>query len=172
MSARTPPTVPTATPPARSIAELVTHARFAIGMTQRALGPLLGSSHRTAERWGVGQARPSNPQLATLAGHVYPRDPALAAELAAAAGQSLESLGLGVPAAAPGPPPAPSPQLLDSVVCQAAEAMDVSPRAMRVALRAAFARARELGLDVAAVADALSPPAPTPAAPAKRARAR
>ncbi|MDP9001553.1 MAG: hypothetical protein M3O46_15745, partial [Myxococcota bacterium] len=36
--------------------------------------------------------------------------------------------------------------LIDAVVCAAAEALDVSPRAVRPALLAAFARASELGL--------------------------
>jgi hypothetical protein len=59
------------------------------------------------------------------------------------------------------PPPAPPPPLpppedvVDSVVCAAAEAIDVMPRTIRPALLAAFRRARRLGLDVATVEKAL-----------------
>jgi hypothetical protein len=69
----------------------------------------------------------------------------LAAELAAAAGQTLESLGIVKPAPPPAPPPLPPmPRHLsaDAVVCVAAEGMGLAPGAVRGALVAAFRRAR------------------------------
>jgi len=85
---------------------------------------------------------------------VYPVDAALAAEIAAAGGTTLEALGV-LP---PPPPPAPAPpppvpvtppdRVVDAVVCAAAEAMQVMPQAVRPAVLAAFACARELGLTV------------------------
>jgi hypothetical protein len=164
------PMPPTASP-ARSAATLVALAQDALELTHRDFGPLLGASLRTAERWAARRSTPTQAQLAKLAGHVYAHDPALAAEIATAAGQTLGSLGIGprTPEASASAT-APS-QLVDSVVCQAAEAMDVSPRAIRPALLAAFARARELGLDVAAIADALAPPAKRPPKPATPSRA-
>jgi hypothetical protein len=88
---------------------------------------------------------------------VYPVDAALAAEIAAAGGTTLEALGV-LP---PPPPPAPAPpppvpvtppdRVVDAVVCAAAEAMQVMPQSVRPAVLAAFACARELGLTVEGV---------------------
>ncbi len=69
---------------------------------------------------------------------------------------TLESLGLAPPLAAqaappapPLPPPPPLPDaVVDSVVCAAAEAMQMMPRDVRPGLLAAFAKAREIGLPV------------------------
>jgi hypothetical protein len=47
--------------------------------------------------------------------------------------------------------------LLDSVVCAAPDAMAASAGALRPVLRAAFGRARELGLSVEDVERGLSP---------------
>jgi len=88
---------------------------------------------------------------------VYPVDAALAAEIAAAGGTTLEALGV-LP---PPPPPAPAPpppvpvtppdRVVDAGVCAAAEAMQVMPQSVRPAVLAAFACARELGLTVEGV---------------------
>jgi hypothetical protein len=48
--------------------------------------------------------------------------------------------------------------LVDSITCAAADAMSATPEAVRPALRAAFARARDLRLTTAEVASALAPP--------------
>jgi hypothetical protein len=53
---------------------------------------------------------------------------------------------------------------LDSVLCAAADVLDLSPRAVRPALLAALARARDLSLGMDALMDALAqsdPPAPS-----------
>jgi hypothetical protein len=105
---------------------------------------------------GVGQSIPSSEQLAALAALIHRHDTDLAAELAAAGGTSLERLGLVAP---PAPVAAPRVELLiDSVVCVAAEAMDVLPRAIRPALLAAVRRARHLGLTLEAMERALGDP--------------
>jgi len=67
-----------------------------------------------------------------------------------------------LPPAPPLPPPIPPGVLVDSVVCAAAEAMSLSPQALRPAVLAAFARARDAGLTLDAVVDALAPPPPPP----------
>jgi hypothetical protein len=131
--------------------------QFATGGTYRGLATLLGSSLRTCQRWGTGRSTPSPDRYAQLAGHVYAHDPSLAAELAAVAGGTLESLGIVKPASlqaaslAHAALAARPEQLVENVIYAAAEAMDVSPRAIRGAVAAAFARAKELGIDVAAV---------------------
>jgi hypothetical protein len=148
----------------------------ALGLPHAAFGQLLGVSGRTSERWAAGTSHPIPAQLAFLAQHMHGKDPALAAELAEAIGQSLESLGLVRAAVAAAAPPAPPPppavaptRLVDIVVCGAADEMNLPPSAVRAALRTAFARARELGLDVAAVEAALTPStAALATAPAKR----
>jgi len=69
-----------------------------------------------------------------------------------------------------GPPPPPPPiaavLLVDAVVCAAAEAMSLSPQAIRPAVLAAFTRARDAGLTLDAVVAVLAPPStPEKAAP-------
>ncbi|MDP8999386.1 MAG: hypothetical protein M3O46_04670, partial [Myxococcota bacterium] len=120
------------------------------------------------QRWDAQGGSPDAGQLCDLARAVYPRNPQVAARLAQAAGTSLEQLGLVVappPSAVP-PAPPPSPFVasslftVDSITCAAADAMNMVPEAVRPGLRAAFERARDLGLSVADVAAALTPAKP------------
>jgi hypothetical protein len=134
--------------------------------SQGALGELLGSSRRTGQRWETGASRPSPGQLQDLARRVHPHDASLAAQIAAAGDSSLVALGLEKPPAPP-QPPAPPPvvplaqHVIDSVVCAAADAIDVLPRTIRPALLAALTRARHIGLTLEDMERALSPE-PTP----------
>jgi hypothetical protein len=116
------------------------------------MGKLLGCSKRTVQRWAAGQAHPDAEQLATLARRVYPEDAGLAAELAAAADQTLESLRLVKPA--PSASAAESARA-DAVVCAGADAVDTTPSVVRAILLAALRRARELGLAAEEVEKAL-----------------
>jgi transcriptional regulator with XRE-family HTH domain len=122
---------------------LFDRARYALRVSQVGLAELLGASRRTGQRWDAGQSYPSPSQLIALAKAVYARDSALASEVAISVGTTVEALGLAPPEA-----PAPIENIVDSVVCAAAEAMDALPRAIRPALMAAFARARELHLSI------------------------
>jgi hypothetical protein len=150
---------------------LVQRACMKLAVTQRGFADLVDTSYRTAQRMLTGQAFAGESQLRALAGHVHPKDPQLAAELAAAAGTTLVDLGI-VPAPPPPPPPqpvivvqpAPPPPprlrpppaaLIDSVVCAAAEAQKVMPDEIRGSLLAAFARAEQLELTTAEAAFAL-----------------
>jgi hypothetical protein len=118
----------------------------------------MSSSHRTAARWEAGQSTLYPPDLAKLAAIVYPRDAALAGEIAAAAGQTLEGLGIVAPPQPPATPPPLSARLLvDAVVCVAADALGAAPSTLRQALFVAFRRARELRLTVDDVEAALTP---------------
>jgi transcriptional regulator with XRE-family HTH domain len=142
-------------------------------MTQKEFGEALNASHRTASRWEAGQSNPYTPELRKLAAMVYSRDAELADELAAVVGETLESLGIvAPPAPAPPAPPPPSPLpsrlLVDAVVCAAADALEVAPITLRVALLAAFRRARELRLSVEEVETALAPEGTAPVAKATR----
>jgi transcriptional regulator with XRE-family HTH domain len=151
--------------PQRSIRHLLTDARQKLGMSQREFGPALGSSHRTATRWDSGASVPFEPELRKLAELLVPIDQALATEAAAHIGETLENLGL-VEARPPAKPVAPTPppeDLVDIVVCAAAEASDVSPRAMRTLLYVAFRRAHQVGLSVEQVERALAPAEAKPA---------
>ncbi|HLK36017.1 MAG TPA: helix-turn-helix domain-containing protein [Polyangiaceae bacterium] len=125
-----------------------------LGMNQAEFGPALGWSHRTAVRWERGRATPTAESLVKLASLLAPIDLDLAAEIAATVGQTLESLGIVAPAAKPGPTLSPA-DLSDLVVCAAADAADLAPRALRSLLYAAFARARALGLSVEQVEESL-----------------
>ena len=149
----------------RDLNALTVRAQLALGLPHREFGALLGSSQRTSERWSADESTPSRAQLGELAKHVRAKDPALAAEIAAAIGLPIEVASPAPSPAAPSPSPTraiSAAELVDLVVCAAAETMDVSPRAIRPALRAAFARARELALDVATLATALDPTGTNP----------
>ena len=138
-----------------SDSELVSRAQFAAGLTQEGLGEHLGSSRRTVTRWARSQAHPSDRQRVEMVRLAHARDPAVAAQLAAGIGETLESLGI----VAPAPPPAPPMTTLlvqQAIVHAAAEAMDLSPRAVRVGLQAAIKRARELGATIEEVEAALA----------------
>jgi DNA-binding XRE family transcriptional regulator len=143
--------------PRRAVAPLVASARDALGLTQAALGQALGASERTVQRWDAGRYAPSDDRLRMLARLVSVKDVALARQIALAAGETLENLGI----AAPEPPAAAHQRrtLGDALVCAAAEAARVSPGRMRSGLAAAFARARELGVSAQELEALVAPPA-------------
>jgi transcriptional regulator with XRE-family HTH domain len=162
----------------RHISALLVAAQHKLGLNQAELGKLLGGvTRRTVWRYQGGRSSPHPTHVLALAGHVFPKDASLAAELAAARGETLESLGLVAPQAAKVEPPAPPPidakqarLLVDAVVCAAAEELDVSPRNMRRALHAAFARANETGLTMDVIESVLAPK-PAKATKGERSRA-
>jgi hypothetical protein len=132
----------------------------ALGLTHRSAGELLSMSARSSQRWASGGGVLLPDKARMLATLTYPVDPELAAELAYEGRTTLEALGLVPPPAPPAPAPPSAPRfaaedVVDSIVCAAADAMDVKPAAVRPALLAAFRRARRLGLAVQAVEDAL-----------------
>ena len=134
-----------------SVVALLIRARRALHLTQRQLGVTLGWSERTGERWEQNGTAVSPTSLRKLASLVHPIDAALAAEIAATTGDTLESLGIlgpPPPAAAPGPAPAPAvakdrplplSALVDLVVFSAADAIDASPGEVRPAFSLRFA---------------------------------
>ncbi|MGD0525402.1 MAG: helix-turn-helix transcriptional regulator [Polyangiaceae bacterium] len=153
----------------QSLAVVLLRTQHVLAGSQQKLGDIVGVNRRTVWRWQSGKITPSPDTLQKFARLTYPKDPEVAAALAAACGQTLESLGLvppPPPPAPPLPPPGPPPEedpvktrlFVDAIVCAAAEALDASPRAVRGALFAAFTRAREAGLPVETVEKALAPP--------------
>jgi transcriptional regulator with XRE-family HTH domain len=137
---------------------------MALKMSQGEFGSALGSSKRTASRWDAGKSTPGPDALARLAALLVPVDRALAGEVAGEAGQTLASLGLEPPA--PAAPPAPSPvpsgpppvsprERVDLVILAAVEGSGLLPSAVRPVLQAAVKRARELGLSLDAIDEAL-----------------
>jgi hypothetical protein len=145
--------------------------RQALGVSQEGLGRMVGVSRRTAQRW-TSHGTPSS-ALIDLARVVHPRNPALAGEIVATLGTTLEAAGIVAPA--PPPPPAATPPpvangTVDAVVCAAAEAMEMMPNEVRPGLYAAFARAQEIGLSVDFIERALrlklaAAPEPSPVEP-------
>jgi hypothetical protein len=84
-------------------------------------------------------------------------DPALSERIATEMGETLVSLRIveppprAEPLAPAGPPPRPATplgDLVDSIVCAAAEAIAVAPQSIRPALLAAFERAASVSLTV------------------------
>ena len=139
------------------LGNLLYEARQLLGVSQGQLGELLGSSRHTGQRWESAGSIPRDTQLHKLAAMVHPRDPKLAAQLAAAGKSNLEALGIVPPVPPPSPvapspvaapPPLPIEDVIDAIVCAAAEAIDVPPKTIRPALLAAFTRARRLRLSV------------------------
>jgi DNA-binding XRE family transcriptional regulator len=146
----------------RSITPFVIAGRRALGLSQAQLAAALGSSKRTAARWEAGRATLAPWQACQLARLVHRVDPAIAAEVADAAGETLESLGLMAPAAA-APSPFATSLVVDAIVCVAADVLMTTPKTVREALHAAFRRARELRLSVDEVEGALAPAPPADA---------
>jgi transcriptional regulator with XRE-family HTH domain len=143
----------------RDVTGLVYRARMAAGLSQAQLGEHLGLSKRTMGRVERNQSHLTLPHVIALAHLTHPHDPDLAGELAAAASETPASLGLtkANPAHAP-----PTKLLVDVVVCAAAESLAMAPGPVRLALYAAFKRAREMELTLEDVEAALAPPAPPP----------
>ncbi len=150
------------------VSVLLMECRRTLLVSQGELGQLLGMSRHTGQRWETGRSTPSSEQLHKLASLIHPRNAELAARVAAAGGTTLEALGIAKPAAPPSPTPV---DVVDAVVCAGAEAIDVTPRAIRPALLAAFARARRLGLSVEDVEKALGATGAEASNPAKDAKA-
>jgi hypothetical protein len=145
----------------RNLATLLWEARTLLDVgSQGDMGELLGSSRRSGQRWAREEATPAKEQLHRLAALVFPKNSHLAAEIAELGGSTLQQLGIVRPPQPPPPPPSPAPpdaiHIVDTVVCAAAEAMQLMPDAIRPALRAAFRRARLARLTVEEVDTALS----------------
>jgi hypothetical protein len=133
---------------------LVIKAQFALGLSQRTLGEMLGISRRTVIRWGTGSV-PSVSQVIAIAKAVYPIDPALASDLAVAAGTRLAELGLGIPVVTE--PRVPVKELaVDSIVCAAASAGATTPQSAKAAVLAALKRAALLGVTLEELMAALA----------------
>jgi DNA-binding XRE family transcriptional regulator len=144
-------------------------SRQALGTTQAKLGETLGVSRRTAQRWASGGGYLLPERMLDLVQRVHPHNAQLAGVLAATLGSTLEGLGVVQPPPPPLPPPVPAPPppppvgIVDAVVCAAAEAMELTPREVRLGLHAAFSRAQEIGLSVEVVVAALKATLPAPA---------
>lgn len=151
----------------RPIHAIVAEARSALSMSQREFGEAVGSSHRSAVRWDAGQASPGEHHLHTLAKLLHPVDRSLAAEVADAADETLEGLGLETPLVPAPPPPAapplpPPPQaraedLVDLLVLTAVEQTGSAPAVVRPWLYAVMKRGAELRLTMDIAAQALRP---------------
>jgi len=143
----------------KAVAELLVEAQNALGVSQGQLGDMLGLSRQTIWRYQTGQSNPLASSLQDLSRRVRAIDAGLASRLAGA-GTGGRQGGFGV--AAPARPTSPGAGVLetrlmaDAIVCAAAEALDASPRPVRRALLAAFARARDTGLALDAIETALA----------------
>jgi len=158
---RTDPPTLSLTP--NDVFALITAARRELGASQKDLAEICGLERRSVMKWQLGRGSPMPWNWQAMARAVYPRNASLAAQLAAAGGSTLSSLGLQAPPAAIAVPQVAPPPLLaathlvDSIVCAAAETMQVSPHTIRPALVAAFQRSLALGLGNDAVLAGLSP---------------
>jgi DNA-binding XRE family transcriptional regulator len=159
------------TPSPRVTSALIARTRLSLRLTQGDLAERLSVTRRTVGRWEGARSAPSFAQLRQLAVDVHPHDAALAREIADEAGVTLETLGLVLPTPPAPVEPASFPVrsfppidlMVDSILHVSARAL--SARSMSTddpvanatsVLRAAFERARGLGLTVEEVDAALA----------------
>ncbi len=126
--------------------QLLWTAQDRLRLNQRQLAETLGVSTRTLARWRETHGGAPDSVLQRLAVLVHKVDPKLAAALAVEGRATPAALGLAPSVTIP---------VVDLVVCAAADALDMSPRAVRPAVVAAFKRALAVGLDRQAVVSAL-----------------
>ncbi len=154
---------------AEDLVAVVIEARALLGLSGVDLARLLGVTPKTIYRNAATGGLGSYPESWNrLVAEVFPRSPSLAARLVAAGNARRELLGLPPAIALPAPPPSERPgaggaaailgaagrEHADAIAAAVADVLDLSPRRVRPALAAAFARAAELGLapgDVAAL---------------------
>ena len=127
---------------------LFVQCRMALGLTQKELADIVGRTRRTIQRWEDHGAILLPSEIGALARALYPARPDLAATVAASGDTSLDALGIGAGARS-GQPATSDP--IAAIVHAAADAMGLTPDAVRPAVAAAFVRASEVGLDVQAV---------------------
>jgi hypothetical protein len=147
----------------RVAAPLLNRVMSVLGMSTADLAEHMGVSTRTIQRWTAGNGSPQATEVLALAREVHPRDATLAAELAAACHETLESLALEKPkpAAEAATPPTPAhltPFLVEAVVCAVADVVGGVPASVRPMVQAAFERALAAGLSVEDVVGALRGP--------------
>jgi transcriptional regulator with XRE-family HTH domain len=131
---------------------LLIHCRLALGLSQQEFAALVGVTKRTLMRWEERGTVLLPPQATALARALNGVRPDLAVQVAASVGATLPKLGV-VPAADSSPTTISDP--VDSVVRAAASVMGCAPNDIRGAVAAAFAQAREIGLDVEDVVEKL-----------------
>src|SRR5580692_9455687 len=110
---------------------LLTHCQMALGLTQQELADLLGCTKRTIQRWEDRGTTLLPPALEALARALYPVRPDLAARVAAGGDTTLDKLG--IPSAAAAAAPVTS-EPIEAIVRSAADAMAVTPEAVRPAI--------------------------------------
>jgi hypothetical protein len=151
---------------------LTVRSRELLHLNQQMFADHVGSSLRTVQRWEAKRGAPPRDVILWMADAVRSIDPEIAAHLDVYAprpmpppppepAKPIEA----PPPPAPPPPPLPQHVLVDSVVCAAAEAMGVTPQAIRPAVLAAFARSCEARVAPEQIVATPSPPPPPPPPP-------
>lgn len=143
---------------AQQTQSLIVHCQLALGLTQAELGEIVGVHKRTIQRWQDGQPSLLPDQAEKLAAALRPVRPDLAEEVLELGRRFAARTGMA-------PPTLPATaEEIEEVVRAAAEAGGTSTDAVRPVIRAAFAKAKQLGLEVVEIVGALEipePPAPT-----------
>ncbi len=128
--------------------------------TQKQMFERTGVSSRTLSRWRLEGKPPSAKAIAKLVRVVAPIDREAATWLAEAARIPMPRLAPATPTATPAASTGTGADAVrlrvDSILCVAADAMNLPPNAVRPALRAAFLRARELGVSIDTMAEAIA----------------
>ena len=124
-------------------AKLMTQVQFALRMTQRQLGALVGKDRRTVQRWQDRGCTLLPSEAEVLAKALHDEHPDLAAQVTALGDEGGTRAGVA------------TTTMIEAIVKAAARAAGASKEAIRPALVAAFGKASEAGLSAAAVLEAL-----------------
>jgi transcriptional regulator with XRE-family HTH domain len=127
-------------------AALLVQCQFALGLTQKELGDLLGRDRRTIQRWQEKGFVPLPDLARTLAQALKPVRPDLAEQVIELGGRVT----MGLPRS-----PA-TAETVDGILRAAADAVGTSPEAIRPAITAALLKAEEIGVDVSAIVAGLA----------------
>jgi hypothetical protein len=125
-----------------NVALLMVQCQIALGLTQKAMGELLGKDRRTIQRWQDRGCTLMPDDAETLAKALRPEHPDLADAVLALGHETAKILGMA---------PAVTPEVIEEILQTAAEAGGVSADTLRAALTAAFVKVVQDGFDIRAV---------------------
>ena len=139
-------------PPDAGPAEILRSARVAAHVTLPELARAIGRNARTVGRWELGKTRAKKEDWARVAAAFAPWAPQTANRIARAAGVPL-----------PVPEPAPiDPRTIERALFRVADALDVSPKRARAAVRDLVRAVHAVGGSLADLARAAEEPRDEP----------
>ena len=123
---------------------LMVHCQVALGLTQKELGALVRRDRRTIQRWQDKGCQLTPDEVEALAAALGPVRPDLVEAVRELGRKWRKAMGASAPA---------TPEVIDAIVAAAAAEIGtaVTKRAVEAALRAAFGKAADAGVELGAV---------------------